>query len=94
MYIIIDCTDNPQGKELRPSLRDKHLAHLATVQDKILTAGPKLNANNEPIGSLLIIDFDSLDEARRFASHDPYHKGGVFETVTFAPYKQVFPPHP
>ncbi len=42
-------------------------------------------------GSLIIAEFDSLDEARTWANDDPYVKAGVYSNVTVKPFKKVLP---
>jgi uncharacterized protein YciI len=42
-------------------------------------------------GSLLIIEFDSLEEAEAWANADPYLEAGVYKRVTVKPFKKVFP---
>ena len=37
--------------------------------------------NEQPIGSLLIIEADDRNAAEAFADADPYRKEGVFERV-------------
>ena len=91
MYFIIDCEDSDEGAALRPVHRPAHLEHLQSVRDRILTAGPKLNAEGNPCGSLLVIDFTDSAAAQAFAAEDPYAKAGVFAKVTVMPYRQTFP---
>ena len=90
MLFIINCFDAPKALAKRKELRPLHLAHLASVEASILTAGPKLDANANPIGSLLIIDFGDRSQAEEFAAADPYNRNGVFRKVEITPYKKVF----
>ena len=71
MYFIIDCEDSDEGAALRPVHRPAHLQHLERVRARILTAGPKLNAQGNPCGSLLVIDFTDSAAAQAFASPRP-----------------------
>jgi hypothetical protein len=45
-------------------------------------AGPLLSEAGAMIGSLLLVEAASLDEARALQAEDPYVKGGVFDLVT------------
>lgn len=87
MHFIIDCRDGEQGRQLRSQIRDQHLAHLNTRKTSILTAGPQLNEDGDVIGSLIIIDCDSREDAESFISHDPYSVAGVFSDVRIIAYK-------
>jgi len=40
-------------------------------------------------GSVLIIDFDSLDEAQAFCARDPYVRAGLFDHVSISRWKKV-----
>jgi len=40
---------------------------------------------------LIILEVDSVDEARAFMEGDPYVKNGVFERLEIRPFTQVFP---
>ena len=43
------------------------------------------------LGSLIVAEFDSLEEARAWADADPYVKAGVYESVEVSPFKLVMP---
>ena len=92
MHFAITCLDKPDGGPLRAENRPAHLDYLRANADKILVAGPLLSENAQnPVGSLLIMEFADLAEARAFAEADPYKQAGVFESVTVKPWRQVFP---
>ena len=42
-------------------------------------------------GSLLIIDFASLDDAKKWADADPYFLNGVYQSVTVKPFIKALP---
>ena len=50
-------------------------------------AGPYLNEDDRMAGSLLIIEADSLDEARAFNAHDPYTLAGLWDRVDVRPFR-------
>ena len=92
MAFYFRCLDKPNATELRMANRDAHLAYLEQFEDKIVAVGPIQNdAQDGMIGSLLIMNFDTRDEADAFAAGDPYAKAGLFESVDIAPWKQVYP---
>jgi uncharacterized protein YciI len=43
------------------------------------------------MGSLIILEAASLEEARAIAARDPYVVGGVFERYDVRETKQIFP---
>jgi uncharacterized protein YciI/ketosteroid isomerase-like protein len=75
-YQVISLTVAP-GKSLPPEVIAKHDLHLALLerQGKLLLAGP---VPQRP-GGLIVLQVDSLDEARGIADADPLVEGG-FET--------------
>jgi uncharacterized protein len=90
MPMAIICTDKPGRIELRQSVRPAHLEHLQAHQGKLIEAGPLLDADGKPCGSLLLVDMANRAEAEVFAAADPYAKAGLFESVVIRPYRAVF----
>ena len=42
-------------------------------------------------GSLVVVEFDSLDDAKAWADEDPYIAAGVYRNVTVKPFNLVLP---
>lgn len=99
MLYIIYSEDVANSLEKRLSVREHHLTRLNTLQTegRLLIAGPcpaiDSNAPGEAgfTGSLIIAEFDSLEQAQAWADADPYIAAGVYEKVTVKPYKKVLP---
>jgi uncharacterized protein YciI len=56
----------------------------------------KYTANNEPgeagfTGSLVVAEFDCLEEAQTWADTDPYLISGAYANVVVKPFKRVLP---
>ena len=85
--------DGPRGAELRGSVRERHLAHLEglVAAGRIRYAGPLRNDAGDPCGSLIVLEAESLADAKAIAQSDPYNEEGVFETVEVFASAQVFP---
>ncbi|HET7369365.1 MAG TPA: YciI family protein [Gammaproteobacteria bacterium] len=99
MFYIIVGEDVPDSLDKRASARSAHLERLQTLQEagRLLLAGP-FPAVDSPdpgpsgfTGSLIIAEFDSLDDARRWADADPYVGAGVYANVTVKPFRQTLP---
>lgn len=91
MRVAIHCLDKPGCEALRLENRAAHLAYLAGFGPKVRFGGPLLDAAGAHMqGSLLICDFDSMDEAGVFCANDPYTRAGLFERVSINPFKEVF----
>jgi uncharacterized protein len=86
LYTLI-CTDKPNGLELRMKVRPAHLAFLESLGDKLKGAGPFVDGEGKPTGSLVIIAADSLADAKAIAARDPYAIEGLFADVEIKPWK-------
>jgi len=98
MYYMICAHDRPDSLGDRLDARPDHLARLQELRNagRLLTAGPFPAIDSEDpgpagfTGSLIVADFESLDNARAWADADPYATAGVYERVDIRPFKKVF----
>jgi uncharacterized protein YciI len=90
MLFALFCTDKPASLDMRLATRPQHLAYLETYQSRLVQAGPLLDTDGRPCGSLLIVDVADRAEAAGFADADPYGKAGLFESVLIRAYRQIF----
>ncbi|MCT8577028.1 YciI family protein [Glaesserella parasuis] len=98
MYYVIFAQDIPNTLEKRLAVRGKHLERLKQRQDEEsrVTAGPNPAIDDENpgeagfTGSTVIAKFNSLEEAKQWASQDPYVEAGVYGEVIVKPFKKVF----
>lgn len=99
MWYAIHATDREDSLERRLSVRAQHLARLQQLQNegRLLLAGPYPAVDsNDPgpagyTGSLIIAEFDSLDDAQSWADADPYIEAGVYAGVSVKPFRKVLP---
>lgn len=99
MLYAINGTDAPQSLPLRKEAREEHLARIEVLKNegRLLLAGPYPGADcNDPgeagfTGSLIVAEFESLEEARAWANADPYVEAGVYASVSVKPFKKVLP---
>jgi uncharacterized protein YciI len=89
MKFVIIGRDGPEGEAKRKIHRPAHLANLDPLdkQGRVILAGPL----TDKAGSLLVLEFETQNEAERFIQNDPYTVHGVFERVEVHPFLQVFP---
>jgi uncharacterized protein YciI len=89
MKFVIIGMDGPEGEKKRKVLRPAHLEHLKRLESegKLVLAGPFADRS----GSLIIIEADSIEEARAIIQKDPYVEQAVFEKVEVRPFTLVFP---
>ena len=98
LYAIIS-NDTEDSLEKRMSVRPKHIERLNQLKSegRLVIAGPHPAIdNNDPgeagfTGSLVIAEFDSLEEAQSWANDDPYMESGAYKNVVVKPFKKVLP---
>ena len=99
MWYIVLARDNPDTLAQRLVARPAHLARLQELlaQGRLKLAGPMPAIDNENpgeagfSGSLLVVEFPSLDAARVWADADPYIAAGVYRSVEILPFRPVLP---
>jgi len=98
LYAILS-EDHDGSLPARLEARPAHLQRLeALVQDgRLVLAGPHPAIDSaDPgaagfSGSLVVAEFDSLQDARDWADADPYMSAGVYARVTVKPFRKVLP---
>ena len=90
MLFAIICTDKPASLDVRLAARPSHLAYLQTFAAKVAHAGPLLDPDGRPCGSLFLIEVADRAEAEGFAAADPYARAGLFESTVVRPFRTVF----
>ena len=90
MLFVISCRDKPGSLDVRNATRPQHIAYLQTYAERLVQAGPMLDNDGRPCGSLLIVDVVDRAAAEGFAESDPYFRTGLFESVIIRGYRTVF----
>lgn len=99
MWFVIWAEDAPNSLAARRATRPAHLERLQQLKadGRLLVAGPcPAIASHDPgeagfTGSMVVAEFDSLEEAQRWADADPYITAGVYAKVTVKPYIKALP---
>ena len=99
MWYAIISQDIDDSRAGRSASRADHVARLKAMADegRLLIAGPHpaIDADDPGeagfTGSLVVVDFPSLDDAQAWSDADPYIAAGVYEKVTVKPFKLVLP---
>lgn len=90
MFYALICTDKPDSLPVRLDTRPAHREHLKALGDTLKLAGPFTNEDGSQMnGSLLIVETDSLEEAKAIAERDPYAKAGLFADVQVRPWNWI-----
>jgi len=99
MWYVIYSKDKENALEARLNARADHLERVNAMVDegRILLAGPRPAIDSPDPGpagfdgSLIVAEFDSLQQAREWAETDPYVLAGVYESVEVTPFIKVLP---
>ena len=98
LYAIIS-QDVEDSLEKRKGARPDHIARLNELknQGRLILAGPHPVIDvSDPgdagfSGSLVVAEFEDLNEARNWADADPYVSAGVYSSVIVKPFNKVLP---
>jgi len=99
MWYAIISQDTENSLEKRKAARPAHLQRLQVLQDegRLLIAGPHPAIDSpDPgpagfSGSLVVAEFDSLEDAQGWADLDPYIEASVYANVMVKPFNKVLP---
>jgi len=88
MLIALIARDKRGALQTRLDTREAHVTYLKE-SGVVSQAGPLLDEAGGMIGSLVIPDVETLQQARDWAEKDPYATAGLFESVELIPWKKV-----
>jgi uncharacterized protein YciI len=91
LYALI-CRDKPGRLQTRLDNRPDHVAFLRKLNEAgtLKFAGPFLDEEGNPTGSLVVIEAADRMEAASIGAEDPYAKAGLFETVRIRAWNWTF----
>jgi uncharacterized protein YciI len=98
LYSIVGI-DVENSLQARLAARPEHVDRLKQLVDqgRLILAGPNPAIDSSDpgdagfTGSIIIAEFDSLQEAQAWADQDPYLLTGVYDSVVVKPFKQALP---
>lgn len=99
MWYAIVGEDVTDSLERRKQARPAHVQRLEALKQagRLLLAGPFPAIDSEDpgpagfSGSLMILEFPSLQDAQTWADADPYVAAGVYARVTVKPFRKTLP---
>lgn len=97
LYSIVT-EDIADSLERRLENRAEHRQRLVDLQNagSLVMAGPNPAVDSSDpgsagfTGSLIVAEFDSLEQANEWAAADPYCENGTYAKVTVKPFHKVF----
>jgi uncharacterized protein YciI len=87
MLFALVAHDRPNAVARRMELRPDHLKHLEALGDTLVLAGPFIAENGDMVGSIVVIEAETLDAAKQSFARDPFMTGDLFDSITIKPWK-------
>jgi uncharacterized protein YciI len=82
--------DKPGAVEVRKATREAHLAWIEALRPRVKIAGPMFADDGAtPVGSIMVIEADSLEAAKAEYSKDPYTAAGLWQSTTVRQFNWV-----
>lgn len=91
LYAAI-CNDKPGNLQVRLDNRPAHVEWINAINAAggLAFAGPFLDADQKPTGSLVVIEASNIDEATAILADDPYNLADLFQSVEIRAWNWVF----
>lgn len=87
MHFILYCKDKPGALELRLANRQAHLDYVKN-STSVRIGGPILGDDGDSMaGSVLVLELDTLAQAKAWSDADPYTKAGLFSSIDIRPFR-------
>ncbi len=93
LYVVIARDGTDAGAPARrAAAREAHLEVASGLHEdgRLVTGGALLDADGTMIGSMLLLDVESEEEARRLLEEDAYTRSGVWQEFQIWPYRKAF----
>jgi len=85
------CTFRPGGPAGTKALRGKHYEFLLAQMGRIVEGGPLVGLDGIPTAMLMVVEAESVEEAREFIAGEPYTHAGLFDSVMVRQWRHVLP---
>ena len=81
MQFVVNAHDGKNMLEKRMEVRPRHLENMTRNKEHVICAGGILDEAGKPIGSVLVLDFESRDQLDAYLAGEPYIIEKVWEDV-------------
>ncbi|AEG51625.1 YCII-related protein [Sphingobium chlorophenolicum L-1] len=89
MYFAIYALDKPDMLDVRMKTRAAHREYLHSPDApvRLMLGGPMLADDGETmVGSLIVVEADSIEKVEAFSANDPYRLAGLVGSVSIRPW--------
>jgi uncharacterized protein YciI len=79
--------DRADGLEVRKETRAAHLTWIDQLAPRVKIGGPMLAEDGQtPVGSMLVVEAETLDAAKALFAADPYARAGLWQSTSVRPF--------
>jgi uncharacterized protein len=79
--------DKADGLDVRKATRAAHLAWIDQLAPQVKIGGPMLADDGQtPVGSMLVVEAETLDAAKALFAADPYALAGLWQSTSVRPF--------
>lgn len=89
MQYLINAYDGENMLEKRMEVRSKHLENIDRLGKHVVFAGGRLNDDGKPVGSVMIMEFETRGELDEYLQTEPYIEAKVWDRVDVEPFNVV-----
>lgn len=91
MPYMIYSVDKSDSQSIRDTHRTAHYAFLEARQHLLISSGGlQDDAGQRFIGSVILLDVDTREQAQAFVDEDPFTRAGLAQTVVIERWKPAF----
>ena len=89
MQFLINAYDGENMLEKRMEVRPKHLKNIDRLGEHVVFAGGRLNDAGKPVGSVMVMKFETRDEFDGYLKTEPYIEAKVWDRVDVEAFNSV-----
>ena len=89
MQFVLTAYDRPNALSVRLEARPAHLDYLREIASSLVFAGPMLDEEGKPCGSVIVYEAGARAAAEKLVAGAPYSKAGLFEKVELKGFRIV-----
>jgi hypothetical protein len=90
-HFIITLRDVPDSGDHRQEFGPAHRAHCAAIENRLILAGPTFAQDGTMDGSVIVVNFDTREEAEAWVEADPYVTNGIYRDWTIVLFRNAWP---
>ena len=89
MQYLINAYDGENMLEKRMEVRPRHIENVNKLGKHVIFAGGRLNDDGKPVGSVMVMEFDSRYEFDEYLKTEPYIEDKVWDKVDVEAFNTV-----